>query len=614
MSVSIISCPGCKQLILSDTIQCPKCQHVLDEDKVELITTELPAVVKTSDDEVSCPDCGELVRTGLVRCWRCGGFLREEIAETYQKMLDSPQKTTYSSLAAEQLNESVSETDSDGESSTEPDGPEDNDFELADGVAIVSQQQLLRQQAEERAEAQQRKASATEPAASEETYGLAAKSATETESTSHSPAEDAEAPAGAEEQPAAKEDSDKPQAEESTADTSDSDQQGNDDQEAQEELATTGDALLDIAMKEEVEATSRRKARARTKSQGKGERVAMKGFLFVYCPNGHQIQVEEKHRGQTGRCPRCRSFFHVPQLDWKMKKELEKQAEQDSQKESRYSTWQVGAKLHQVDPTKLKLKPGSLQKEFQEVDLGYTSDSLLILTHGKQNAGLFAGEKNKKKIDELRADVQEYLRLEKELLDLPVAGYREYSNEDMEKVQIVQPAAYIHESIFAGVPVFGEGLIAVRMPVTDQDKDVKDVLFVSFSLSEFRTFAAQAKELFGIDNLGQPEEIPLEDTTSKHKCHYSDRVIESIGTTEFHHADPNIQLEITGRKCQACGLFVSEESRKKEKLGGAAGKGIAKAKCPNSKCAQKFGNTTLYGLKKEEGQPDDGLDSTGGLT
>jgi hypothetical protein len=151
------------------------------------------------------------------------------------------------------------------------------------------------------------------------------------------------------------------------------------------------------------------------------------------------------------------------------------------------------------------------------------------------------------------------------------------------------------------------------MPVTEQDKDVKDVLFVSFSLSEFRTFAEQAKELFGIENLGQLEGVPLEDATSKHKCHYSDRIIESIEATEFHHVDPKLVLEIIGRKCQACGLAVSEESRKKEKLGGAAGKGIAKAKCPNSKCAQKFGDTTLYGLQLETGQAEEGLDATGGL-
>ena len=95
MSVSIISCPGCKQLILSDTVQCPSCQHVLDQDKAGMITTELPAVVKAGEDEVPCPDCGEQVRAGLVRCWRCGGFLREEIAETYQKrqVEGSPHRT-----------------------------------------------------------------------------------------------------------------------------------------------------------------------------------------------------------------------------------------------------------------------------------------------------------------------------------------------------------------------------------------------------------------------------------------------------------------------------------------------------------------------------------------
>ena len=114
--------------------------------------------------------------------------------------------------------------------------------------------------------------------------------------------------------------------------------------------------------------------------------------------------------------------------------------------------------------------------------MGYTEDSLLIVTHGKQNAGLFAGEKNKKKFEELRAAVQEHLRLDQELLDLPAAGYREYKKEDMEKVTVVQPTAAIHESMFAGVPVFGEGMIAVRMPALEQDKDATDIMFVSFSL------------------------------------------------------------------------------------------------------------------------------------
>jgi hypothetical protein len=611
MSVSIITCPGCKQLILSDTVQCPMCHHVLDREKATRITTELPTIVRASDDEILCPDCGEMVRAGLVRCWRCGGFLREDIAETYQKMLDGPKKVTYSDVAAEQLNEGKKD---DSQKEAPPKSGKkkkkkpaqtsvagDDDFQLADGINMISPEQMaLNQKAEARAEAQLQNKSEEK----EETYGLASKPEADA-------AEEAVAPATQE--PASK----KP-AEESKPAEAKSDDAAADSDKAQDaaggepesKLTSTGDALLDIAMQEENESSSRKKTRAQEKSRTKGDRVALKGFLYVYCPNGHQIQVEEKHRGQTGRCPRCKSFFHVPQLDWQAKKNQQKQAEAEAQKESRFNVWHLDAKLHRVDPTTLKLKPGSLQKEFQEADLGFTDESLLVVTHGKQNAGLFAGEKNKKKVDELRAAVQEHLRLDQELLDLPAAGYREYRKEGLVNMQIVQPTAGVHESIFAGVPVFGEGLIAVRMPVTEQDKDVKDVLFVSFSLSEFREFGEQAKELFGIEDLGRLQGVPLEDSTSKHKCHYSDRIIESVEATDYHHADPKMELEIVGRKCQSCNLVVSEESRKKEKLGGAGGKGIAKAKCP--KCTQKFGDKTLYGFKKPEGETES-LDAGGGM-
>jgi hypothetical protein len=620
MSVSIITCPGCKQLILSDTVQCPTCHHVFDEEKASKITTELPTVVKAAEDEISCPDCGEMVRAGLVRCWRCGGFLREEIAETYQKMLDGPQKVTYSEVAAEQLNQKKTDV-SKKEATPEPEKKkkkpvqtsvaDEDDFQLADGINMISPEQLaMKQKAEARAEAQLQKKSAEK----DETYGLASSPETEAPEEVADPAAQESAPEKPEEEAKPVEGAVPAEAKTDNADA-DSGEASADGKEAADgepggKLAASGDALLDIAMQEENEVSSRRKTRAKEKSRTKGDRVALKGFLYVYCPNGHQIQVEEKYRGQTGRCPRCKSFFHVPQLDWQAKKNQQKEAEAEAQKESRYKVWLLDAKIHQVDPTKLKLKPGSLQKEFQETDLGFTDENLLIVTHGKQNAGLFVGEKNKKKIDELRTAVQEHLRLDQELLDLPAAGYREYKKEAMENIQVVQPTAAIHESIFAGVPVFGEGLIAVRMPVTEQDKDVKDVLFVSFSLSEFREFGEQLKELFGIEDLGLLQGVSLEDSTSKHKCHYSDRIIESIEATEYHHADTKMELEIVGRKCQSCNLVVSEEARKKEKLGGAAGKGIAKAKCP--KCTQKFGDKTLYGFKKPEGEAE-GLDAGGGM-
>jgi hypothetical protein len=34
--------------------------------------------------------------------------------------------------------------------------------------------------------------------------------------------------------------------------------------------------------------------------------------IEVRCPNGHLLQVDEKHRGKFGRCPRCHVRVRVP--------------------------------------------------------------------------------------------------------------------------------------------------------------------------------------------------------------------------------------------------------------------------------------------------------------
>ena len=580
MSVSIIPCPSCKSLILSDTMQCPTCKHVMKEELADGLAADLPAVERAAD-EVACPDCGENVRSGLVRCWRCGGFLREDIAESYQKMLDAPQQMTLSEAPVDDPLPDMT-----GGSFTTT----DDDFELADGLNMMTQ--------EEHAQAQAERASAAEAARTpSEIYSIKGKS------------EEAPAKAAAESKAPTPADSgiDKEPASEVAAGDA-AEAPAAPPKEEPSPVGSAGDPLLDIALQEENEAKARQKGRR--KKRASGERQAMPGFVFVFCPNGHRIQVEDRHRGQTGRCPRCKSFFHVPGIDWDAEKRKKEQAELEQKKESAYTGWMLDMRLHQVDPTKLKLKPGSLEKDFQEVDLGYTTDKIIVATNGKQGAGLFTGEKNKKKVDDLRAEMQDHLRLEKEILDLPAAGYRLFGKEDMEKVSIVQPAAYAHESMFAGIPVFGTGRIAVRLPVTEQDKDVKDILFVSFGLSDFRDFAKHLDEMFEVKDLGQLEGVPLEDGKSTYKCHYSDRKIESTEVTEFHTADPGIELEIVGRKCQGCGLVVSEDSRKKEKLGGANGKGIAKAKCP--KCKGKFGDTTLHAIKEAEAK-EGSMSESGGM-
>ena len=58
-----------ESLILSDTLQCPTCNHVLKAEAAHL-GSDLPAITRASADAIACPDCGEMVRKGLVRCCR----------------------------------------------------------------------------------------------------------------------------------------------------------------------------------------------------------------------------------------------------------------------------------------------------------------------------------------------------------------------------------------------------------------------------------------------------------------------------------------------------------------------------------------------------------------
>ncbi len=589
-------------------------------EKVVAVVQDLPTVERTAADLVACPDCGEEVRSGLVRCWRCGGFLRGEIAEKYEKMLDASQKVTNSQVDDDSIPLPVDDE-------TEIASPDD--FILGDGLDFLTPEQVARQQEVLERELEQELLPAPVAEPSQEDLDRAVADA-----TARADAARVEDEAESETQAAPDEtqlegtygltEPEKFDAAGETAvtDTPDSGlaakkrkskktAPSKTEAEEDEAPASTGDPLLDIALQEERE--SKKRIRKAKREKGKARRLAgaMAGYVAVFCPNGHRIQVDEKYRGLTGRCPKCKSMFLVPVQDWEAERRAKLEAAEANKKVSRYDNWSLDLHLHKLDPAKLKLKLGSLASAFHEVDVCSTDEGVLMIVHGKQNAGLFAGEKNKKKREELRVDVEDYLRLDKELLDLPAAGYRFYTAEDVRKSQIVQPAIYAHESMFAGVPVFGDGRIAVRLPVTAADQDTQDIMFLVFHLSDFRTFSSLVAEKFEFANFGQAEGVPLSDDFTDHKCHYSDRALKSIEVSEFHHADSAMELELIGRKCQACGLVVSEESRKKEKLGGATGKGIAKAKCP--KCEQKFGNTSLFGLKSEDEELDTSMSESGGV-
>jgi hypothetical protein len=161
------------------------------------------------------------------------------------------------------------------------------------------------------------------------------------------------------------------------------------------------------------------------------------------------------------------------------------------------------------------------------------------------------------------------------------------------QLKIVQPAVPGEESLFADVPVFGTGRIVVRVAPAD---GANDRAYLSFTLSQFREFSHMLAESYALADYGAGTSIPLVDELTEATCHYSETVMHSLAPArlEYYRADPAIKLITLGRRCEKCGLVVSEDSRKKEKIGGASDASVAKAKCP--KCKSKFGNITLYGV------------------
>lgn len=564
MSVSIVTCPQCKSLLLSDTAQCPNCHQMLHTHQTVNLS-ELKThseVMGSGPSEIPCPDCGEMVRKELVRCYQCGAFLRKEMAESYQRMRENAPEVTAPTLReVSRTGRTMPSSSSGADSSDLAPLADDDDFALGPGITAVAPGQG---------------ASSAEPAKrEEETYSLDAPALSASSTPATAPAELPDVPM----------DDTAPGEKKASTSAPESD--------IPHSEATAGDLLLDIAKQEESESESRRKQR------GKRKPGDLRTGFIIFCPWGHQIEVQEKHRGQMGKCPRCKAAFIVP-----LARADEKPAEAASAAETaaaapaepagalaagKFTRWMKDLHIHPLDPTKLKLKPGSLESAFDTQDLGFGLDGLLLLSLTKKG-GLFGGADKKK--PEVREAVVAHLAAGKPLSELQVAAQRLFGPDTLKQIQVVQPAVYAHESMFAGIPVFGNNRIAVRLP---KPPEGNELLFASFWLSEFREFAKQLDEVFGIQGLGEDIGIPMADKLSEHKCHYTETTFQALENPEYHQADPSIKLAIVGRKCENCGLIVSEDGRKKEKLGGADGKGIAKAKCP--KCQKKFGSFTFYAVE-----------------
>ena len=198
--------------------------------------------------------------------------------------------------------------------------------------------------------------------------------------------------------------------------------------------AAHGEGLLRVALAEEAETGSRK--RLQKVSEG-----SVKSGFRVYCPNGHCIEVQERHRGRTGRCPRCREVYFVPAGSW----DEEKAMQDDEAKKSaaitaalnaddakargeqaveisagEYTRWMLDTHFHSVDLTKLKLKPGSLLKDFQDADVAFAPDGILVVLLAKKGGLLGGGEKKKLAT---RDAVVHHLSEGKARQDIPSGGH-----------------------------------------------------------------------------------------------------------------------------------------------------------------------------------------------
>lgn len=512
------------------------------------------------NSEVSCPNCGEHVRVGVVRCWNCQAFMRADIEQKYHEMISQDRPVIYSDARAD-VQEDAKEASRSRDRSTD----QEADFDLGDDVALYAEDGDFEVAGDDKPAAKTTTsiAETLEPLAASES--VEKKQPTPPEPKSEESPDDSYAVAKSVESESKPSDDSRSAPTESTGED--------------HSIATGGEALWEIAQTEQ----SRKSQQKRTQKTVK----VRPGSVLVYCPNGHRIEVQERHRGRVGRCPKCKSAFAVPvTISGKKSGNNEStEAQTTIAPESHFADLH----LHNVDPGKLKLKEGSLAKTFETFDVCLDEEGMLLISLSKKG-GLF-GEATKP--EELRKELFEFLSLGKGLKKAPGENNHLFSLDDLKQLPVVHPTAYAHESILGGVDVFGPGLIGIRVPKREDDK----LEFLALTLTQFRKLREQLQKQCGIELEFEIDQVPLQDKTTPSLCHYTDEPIKSLNHIVFYENDPEQEIELVGWKCQACGLTVSEDGRKKENIGGKTGKGIAKAKCP--KCENAFGKNPLYALKQE---------------
>lgn len=574
MSTVIRSCPGCKSLILSDTDQCPECGHVFYERKKTESSGVAPATpdaLKSASMQEPCPHCGEMVRSGLVRCWSCNQFMRADVAARYRQLTTNPQPIIYSTIPPESRKDYLPpRAESKADESAK--AIDNDDFKLGSGVNSVDSGDFEIDGGVKPAAAPP--APPKTPAAASPAKPVAPvdgpdkpESTTQVSGKSKvvTPTADATLPGTA-------------AAATSTAETPAS---------PPSRSKGSEDDLLSFAVEEQKEGKKRR-------NQKNAERLRKQ--VLVPCTCGAWIRVNEDQAGKTLRCKQCKQPVVVPGLKKKAEKQ-EKPAAKVEAVEQKSISWINDAWFHILSPASLVLKPGSLTGKHTEVDIAFDNSGLHVLTFAgtKKKRSIFSFGGGNKKADHQtrRQQIREQIEKSGSFENLENVEIRKVEVARMSEIRLVQPVAKVSESMFAGVPVFGEGRIAVFLPI---EIDGGKQAFLSFSISGWRVIAEQLKSLFGVELNGTENGIPESDKAETLSCFMNQSRIESVKGLIYYQKDSAYSLELTGHKCKSCGTTISEEGRKAAKLGGVKGKGIAKAKCP--KCSNKMQAESLYKVAK----------------
>lgn len=580
MSTTFQSCPGCDSFILSDTASCPQCGHVFDEARAVAIDR----ASKSEDMQKqqmfnTCRNCGESIRSGLVRCWSCNTFVRADVEKKHKQLQSTPQPIIFSETQQRKEFLSPEERERLAKKVSVFDALiDDNEFTLR--ASMVGSKRSANKAAPEPAADDDDGFVLSGDVAAAPSAPAAAAAATPTPPIATPPAaaEATPAPAAAAQPPAEVAKEETTAASSGSADSKTTEKESGD---------LDIDDLVGIALQDERD-TKRRK-------RDKIKEARSRRILLPCTACGSWIRVHQEQGGKTVRCGQCKAPMVVPTMKQKKKSEKKEAAPQIN------ATWLENLSLHVIKPTEVTLKPGSLVKSAKPVDACFHESGLHFVTYSAPKKGLFGkAADGPPDVAEQKIKIREHVQKTGKFASLPFGELQSISADATSRIRLVQPVAEAHESMFAGVPVFGEGKVAIYLPLELEDNKQA---FLSLPLSTYRNVSAALKKFFGVDVNAEANGVPAKESFDINLCFFSEVKVESLKNIEYYQNDPAFELEVGGYVCSTCGIALAEEARARKKLGGAAGKGIAKAKCP--KCSNKFGPLKAYKIVKapEDEQP-----------